>query len=271
MADGAGAALLALGATPGFFSLGTELVTLTGAALLALTGTLDATPGFCSLGADISAGATLLALAGTAGAMLCAALADANGRDPILDAARTTRGADTGSIDSGMTDRGRGRRAGTAIGAALGTALCTTLCTTLLALADAIGAALLALAGATLAGATLAGATLADFASLCNSSCTIIDEEGAIPGFLSFLGGSCATNGTDLIEGATPGFLSFFGSALGSGRPSAIGTTMLGAAMLGAAMLCAAMLGAAIGGATPGFFSLFGASIGCSCATRGRG
>ena len=163
-----------------------------------------------------------------------------------MDAARTTRGADTGSIDSGMTDRGRGRRAGAA--------LCTALCTAgaaLLALTDA-GAAML---GTAMLGAAMLGAATPGFFIFINSSCTIVVDEGAIPGFLSFFGCSCDTSGAALIDGATPGFLSF-GAALGSAATSAIG----GPSAIGAALLALA---------TPGFLS-FGTALGCSCARRGR-
>ena len=258
-------ALLALDATPGFFSLGAELVTLlmlagagadagagAGAALALALLELDATPGFGSLGADTDTGATLLTLAAT----LAGTLADANGRDPILDAARTTRGADTGSIDSGMTDRGRGRRADAMLGTTLlaltnaGAAMLGAMLFTLGAALSTLGATLFTLGAAlfALSAALSAALALTGLISLCSSSCTIIDEEGATPGFLSFFGGSCDTSGAAFIEGATPGFLSFFGAAIGSSAidgPSALG-------------------------AIPGFLS-FGAAISCSCAKRGSG
>ena len=102
------------------------------------------------------------------------------------------------------------------------------------------------------AGAALALAlalALAGLVSLCSSSCTNMDDEGATPGFLSFFGGSCAISGAGLIEDAIPGFLSFFGGSSAIG-PSAFGPSTFGA--------------------TPGFLSL-GTSLNCSCAKSGRG
>jgi len=223
LADGNGAALalLALGAIPGLFSLGAILGTdILGTAILG-TDILGA----AILGTDILGAGAALCTAILAGTTLCTILAGAG----ALDAARNTRGADIGSIDSGIVDRGRA--AGTTLGNA-GAALCNTL----------------ALGTATLTLLALTGAAIGSL-SLCNSSCTIDDDDalGAIPGFLSFFGGSCDNNGGSFIGGAIPGFFSLIGAAL-------------------AAALAA--------GAIPGFGSFFGAAIACaiacSCARRGR-
>jgi hypothetical protein len=219
---------------------GATLLALAGAiildaALLALGTTFDAIPGFFGLGTD-SGAALCTALCTTLGTALCTALCTAilgaalcTALTGALDAARNTRGADIGSIDSGIVDRGR----------AAGTTLCN------------------AGAGATLGNAALAllaltGAAIGSL-SLCNSSCTIDDDAalalalGAIPGFLSFFGGSCDNNGGSFIGGAIPGFFSLIGAAL-----------------------TAALAEALAAGAIPGFGSFFGAAIACSCARRGR-